>query len=54
MRYDKMTVKVQEALQDASSIAHKYNHNDIDVEHMLSALLEQQDEVISPFLTGLG
>lgn len=54
MRYDKMTVKVQEALQDASSIAHKYNHNDIDVEHMLSALLEQQDGVISPLFDRLG
>ena len=54
MRYDKMTVKVQEALQDASSIAHKYNHNDIDVEHVLSALLEQQDGVIGPLLDRLG
>lgn len=54
MRYDKMTVKVQEALQDASSIAHKYNHNNIDVEHMVSALLNQQDGVMSPLLDRLG
>lgn len=54
MRYDKMTVKVQDALQDASSIAHKYNHNSIDVEHMLSALLNQQDGVITPLLERLG
>ncbi len=54
MRYDKMTVKVQEALQDASSIAHKYNHNNIDVEHMLAALLEQQDGVIGPLFDRLG
>ncbi len=54
MRYDKMTVKVQEALQDASSIAHKYNHNDIDVEHLIAALLEQQDGVVSPLLDRLG
>ncbi len=54
MRYDKMTVKVQEALQDASSIAHKYNHNSIDVIHMLSALIDQQDGVIPPLLDRLG
>ncbi len=54
MRYDKMTVKVQDALQDASSIAHEYNHNSIDVEHMLSALINQQDGVISPLLDRLG
>ncbi len=54
MRYDKMTVKVQDALQDASSIAHKYSHNSIDVEHMISALLNQQDGVVSPLLDRLG
>ena len=54
MRYDKMTVKVQEAIQDASSIAHKYNHNSIDVIHMLYALLDQQDGVIPPLLDRLG
>lgn len=54
MRYDKMTVKVQEAIQDASSIAHKYNHNSIDVIHMLFALLDQQDGVIPPLLDRLG
>ena len=54
MRYDKMTVKVQEAIQDASSIAHKYNHNSIDVIHMLYVLLDQQDGVIPPLLDRLG
>ncbi len=54
MRYDKMTVKVQEAIQDATSIAHKHNHNSIDVVHMLYALLDQQDGVIPPLLDRLG
>lgn len=54
MRYDKMTVKVQEAIQDASSIAHKYNHNSIDVIHMLVALIDQHDGVIPPLLDRLG
>jgi ATP-dependent Clp protease ATP-binding subunit ClpB len=54
MRYDKMTVKVQEAIQDASSIAHKYNHNSIDVIHILLALIDQQDGVIPPLLDRLG
>jgi len=35
MRYDKLTVKAQEALQSADSLAHKHNHAYLDVEHLL-------------------
>ncbi len=54
MRYDKLTVKAQEALQAADSLAHKHHHAHLDVEHLLAALLEQRDGVIVPLLERLG
>src|SRR5688572_8718906 len=44
---NRMTHKVQEALQSASSLASRRNHQGVDVEHLLVALLEQ-DEGLAP------
>jgi ATP-dependent Clp protease ATP-binding subunit ClpB len=54
MRYDKLTLKAQEALQEADSLAHGFNHSTIDVEHLLLALLEQKDGVVPPLLERIG
>ena len=54
MRYDKLTLKAQEALQEADSLAHSYNHSALDSEHLLLALLEQKDGVIPPLLERIG
>ncbi|MFO7729346.1 MAG: Clp protease N-terminal domain-containing protein, partial [Spirochaetia bacterium] len=54
MRYDKMTLKAQEALQDSDSLVGKYNHSTIDVDHYLMVLLTQQDGVIPPLLDRIG
>ena len=54
MRYDKFTLKAQEALQEADTIAHEYNHQGIDTPHFLKALIEQEDGVIPPLLERLG
>ncbi len=54
MRYDKLTVKAQEALQTADSLANKNHHAHINVEHLLAALLEQKDGVIVPLLERVG
>jgi ATP-dependent Clp protease ATP-binding subunit ClpB len=54
MRYDKMTVKAQEALQEADSLVTRYNHSSVDVEHYLMALLEQQDGVVPPLFDRIG
>jgi ATP-dependent Clp protease ATP-binding subunit ClpB len=54
LRYDKLTVKAQEALQAAESVAHRYNHSALEPEHLLLALLEQRDGVIPPLLERLG
>ncbi len=54
MRYDRLTVKAQEIIQDAETLSHKYNHSSIDPEHMLLALVSQQDGIIPPLLDKLG
>ncbi len=54
MRYDKMTVKAQEALQEADSLVGTYNHSTIDVEHYLMVLLTQQDGVVPPLIDRIG
>lgn len=54
MRLDKLTLKAQEALQEAKNIADKYNHQQLDVEHLLLALIEQSEGIIAPLLQKIG
>lgn len=54
MNYEKFTIKTQEALQEASSIALKNDCSEISTEHVLLALLEQQDGLISPVVENIG
>ena len=54
IRMDKLTIKAQEALQSAQEIARKLNHQEVDAEHMLSALIQQPDGVVRPLLDKLG
>src|SRR5215470_5741034 len=54
MRLDKLTVKAQEAVQAAQSLADQHNHQAIEPEHLLLALLQQQEGVVSPLLAKLG
>ncbi len=54
MRYDKLTLKAQEALQEADSLAHSYNHASLEPEHMLLALLDQKDGIVPPLLDRIG
>ncbi len=54
MNPNEMTVKLQEALQAASGIALRRNHQGIDVEHLLLALLEQADGSTVPILEQAG
>ena len=54
MRYDRMTIKLQEALQEASSFAHQYNHQLLESEHLLLALIRQEEGVVPPLLDRLG
>jgi ATP-dependent Clp protease ATP-binding subunit ClpB len=54
MRLDKLTVKAQEAVQAAQSLAEQHDHQAIEPEHLLLALLQQQEGVVSPLLAKLG
>ena len=51
MNVDKMTIRVQQALNDANLIAVKYNHQQIEVIHLFAALVEQEDGLIPNILT---
>ncbi len=54
MRLDKLTLKAQEALQEAKNIADKYSHQQMDVEHLLLALVEQPEGIVVPILQKIG
>ncbi len=54
MRLDKLTTKSQEALQQAQGLADKRNHQAIDVEHLLFALIGQKEGVSASLLQKLG
>ena len=54
MRLDKLTTKSQEALQQAQTLADKRNHQAIDVEHLLFALIGQKEGVVWSLLQKLG
>jgi len=54
MRFDKFTVKAQEAVQAAQSLADRQNHQAMEPEHLLLALIQQQEGVVGPILAKLG
>src|SRR5262245_52900107 len=54
MKFDKFTVKAQEAVQAAQSLAVEGGHQAIEPEHLLLALLQQQEGVVGPLLGKLG
>jgi ATP-dependent Clp protease ATP-binding subunit ClpC len=49
-RFDRFTERAQEAAQRAADIIQRYGHNQIDTEHILLALIEQPQGVISQIL----
>jgi len=53
MRFDRFTERAQEAAQRAAEIIQRYGHNQIDSEHILLALIEQPQGVISQLLEAL-
>ena len=53
-RFDKFTVKSREAVQAAQSLADQHDHQALEPEHLLVALLQQQDGVVGPILARLG
>ena len=54
MRFDKLTIKTQEAFQMAQEDAERRQHQNVDVEHMLVAMIDQEDSVVRSLLEKLG
>ncbi len=54
LRFDKMTVKAQEALQSAQEIAGRHENQQIEPIHLLASLAAQTDGVVPPLLARLG
>ena len=54
MRYDHFTERAQDAAMRAQEILMRYSHNQIDVEHLLLALLEQPEGAVSEIMDKLG
>jgi len=50
MRFDKLTIKAQEAFQSAQQLAVDFQHQSIDAEHLLLALIQQEGGVVRPLL----
>ena len=54
MRFDKLTIKSQELIQNAQSLASGHNHQQIEPEHILSAMLNEQQGIARSMLNKLG
>ncbi|MDH3722079.1 MAG: ATP-dependent chaperone ClpB [Desulfobacteraceae bacterium] len=54
MRFDKFTIKSQELIQNAQSLASSYNHQQIEPEHLLSTMLKEPEGIARAMLNKLG
>ena len=54
MRFDKFTIRGQEAVQEAVGIAEKGQNQQVEPEHLLAAMLEQKEGVVKPILGKIG
>ena len=53
MRFDKLTLKVQEALKEAESLASSMGHQSIEPEHLLVCFLRQEDGIAGAIINKL-
>ncbi len=54
MRFDKLTLRSQDAIQEAQSIAAEHQHQTIEPEHMLAALVRKEEGVPRALLLKIG
>jgi len=54
MDFNKLTQKSQEAVQAAQSLAQRFGHVEVDGEHLLAALLDQQEGLVPRLLEKMG
>jgi ATP-dependent Clp protease ATP-binding subunit ClpB len=54
IRWDKLTVKAQEAVQEANSLASEQGNPELQPIHLLAALLEDKEGIVAPVLEKIG
>ncbi|MBA4186198.1 MAG: AAA family ATPase, partial [Acidobacteria bacterium] len=54
MRFDRFTIRGQEAVQEAIGIAEKNQNQQVEPEHLLVSMLEQKEGTLRPILGKLG
>src|SRR5262245_13444534 len=54
MQLERLTIKSQEALQQAQRIAQGFSHQEVDGEHLLLAMIGQPDSLIPQLLEKIG
>ncbi len=54
MRFDKLTVKSQETIQNAHSIAGQLNHQQFEPEHLVSAMVDTDESIVQSILKKMG
>jgi len=54
MRLDKFTLRGQDAIQSAIELAERNQHQQVEPEHLLVAMLEQPEGIVRPILGKLG
>ena len=54
IRWDKLTVKAQEAMQRANDIASEHGNPELQPIHILAALLEDHEGIVGPLLERVG
>jgi ATP-dependent Clp protease ATP-binding subunit ClpB len=53
-RFDKLTIKAQEAVAAAQNLATEKGHPEVDALHLLSALLRESEGVVQPIFNKIG
>ena len=54
MRFDKFTIKSQELIQNAHALASQHNNQEIEPEHLMSAMLAEEEGIARAMLRKLG
>jgi ATP-dependent Clp protease ATP-binding subunit ClpB len=54
MRFDRFTIRGQEAIQEAIGIAERNENQQVEPEHLLATMLEQKEGVVRPILGKIG
>ncbi len=54
IRWDRLTIKAQEAIQQANDIASQHGNPELMPLHLLAALVQDREGIIAPVLTKLG